>query len=82
MPKVSIDMQLPLPYVTEELVSELELLEPFGKGNTKPLFAEKNLRVISPRIIWKNQNVLMFKVQDQQGTQMEAIYFGDAAACM
>nr|WP_246597624.1 single-stranded-DNA-specific exonuclease RecJ [Faecalicatena faecalis] len=82
LPKVSIDMQLPLPYVTEELVSELELLEPFGKGNTKPLFAEKNLRVISPRIIGKNQNVLKFKVQDQQGNQMEAIYFGDAAACM
>ncbi len=81
-PKVSIDMQLPLPYVTEELVSELELLEPFGKGNTKPLFAEKNLRVISPRIIGKNQNVLKFKVQDQRGNQMEAIYFGDAAACM
>lgn len=81
-PKVSIDMQLPLPYVTESLVSELELLEPFGKGNTKPLFAEKNLRVLSPRIIGKNQNVLKFKVQDQRGTQMEAIYFGDAAACM
>lgn len=82
LPKVSIDMQLPIPYVTEELVSELEMLEPFGKGNTKPLFAEKNLKVISPRIIGKNQNVLKFKVQDQRGNQMEAIYFGDAATCM
>ena len=44
MPKVSIDMQLPLAYVTEELIEELELLEPFGKGNTKPLFAEKKLK--------------------------------------
>ena len=35
--KVSIDMQMPLRYVTEELVEELELLEPFGKGNTKPV---------------------------------------------
>lgn len=82
LPKVSIDMQLPLAYVTEELVSELELLEPFGKGNTKPLFAEKNLNVISPRIIGKNQNVLKFKVQDARGNQIEAIYFGDAQACM
>ena len=82
LPKVSIDMQLPLPYVTEELVSELELLEPFGKGNTKPVFAEKNLKVISPKIIGKNQNVLKFRVQDQRRNQMEAVYFGDAAACM
>lgn len=82
LPKVSIDMQLPLPYVTEKLVSELELLEPFGKGNTKPLFAEKKLKVISPKIIGKNQNVLKFRVQDQRGSQMEAIYFGDASACM
>ena len=82
LPKVSIDMQLPLAYVTESLVSELELLEPFGKGNTKPLFAEKNLKVLSPRIIGKNQNVLKFRVQDRQGNQMEAIYFGDAQDCL
>ena len=82
LPKVSIDMQLPLAYVTESLVSELELLEPFGKGNTKPLFAEKNLKVLSPRIIGKNQNVLKFRVQDRRGNQMEAIYFGDAQDCL
>ena len=61
MPKVSIDMQLPLAYVTEELIEELELLEPFGKGNTKPLFAEKNLKVQNLRVIGKNQNVLKFR---------------------
>ena len=82
LPKVSIDMQLPLAYVTESLVSELEILEPFGKGNTKPLFAEKNLKVLRPRIIGKNQNVLKFQVQDKRGNQMEAIYFGDAASCL
>ena len=80
--KVSIDMQLPLSYVTEELVEELELLEPFGKGNTKPLFAERNLKVIQPRIIGKNQNVLKFQVEDQYGTRMDAIYFGDVRACL
>ena len=82
IPKVSIDMQLPLAYVTEELVDELELLEPFGKGNTKPLFAEKNLRVQNLRIIGKNQNVLKFQVLDQRGRKMEAIYFGEVQECM
>ena len=82
MEKVSIDMQLPLPYITENLVEELELLEPFGKGNTKPLFAEKNLRVIRPRIIGKNRNVLKFQVEDRGGNRMEAVYFGDVNACL
>lgn len=82
LPKVSIDMQLPLSHVTEPLVEELELLEPFGKGNTKPLFAEKDLKVLNPRIIGKNQNVLKFQVQDVNGNQMEAIYFGDVNACL
>lgn len=80
--KVSIDMQLPLPYVTEELVQELELLEPFGKGNGKPLFAEKNLKVIQPRIIGKNRNVLRFQVEDRNGCRMDAVYFGDVNACL
>lgn len=80
--KVSIDMQLPLAYVTEPLIEELELLEPFGKGNTKPLFAEKKLRVLHPRIIGKNQNVLKFRVSDPSGREMDAIYFGDVEACM
>lgn len=78
LPKVSIDMQLPLTHVTRELIQELELLEPFGKGNRKPLFAEKNLRVSGARIVGKNQNVLKFQVQDRQGHKMEAVYFGDA----
>ena len=82
VPKVSVDMQRPLSYVTEELVSELELLEPFGKGNTRPLFAEKNLQVLNPRIIGKNQNVLKFQVRDKRGSTVEGIYFGDAAACL
>lgn len=80
--KVSIDMQLPFPYITEQLIGELELLEPFGKGNQKPLFAEKNLRVISPRIIGKNRNVLKCRLEDADGNQMEAVYFGDVEDCL
>lgn len=82
MEKISIDMQLPLPYVTEDLIEELELLEPFGKGNPKPLFAEKNLKVIQPRIIGKNQNVLKFQVEDRSGNRMEAVYFGEVQKCL
>lgn len=80
--KVSIDMILPFPYITEQLVGELQLLEPFGKGNTKPLFAERNLRVISPRIFGKNRNVLKCRLEDAAGNQMEAVYFGDVEACL
>lgn len=80
--KVSIDMQLPFPYITEQLVQELELLEPFGKGNPKPLFAGKDLRVISPRIFGKNRNVLKCRLEDTHGNQMEAVYFGDVEKCL
>lgn len=76
-PKVSIDMQMPLGYVSEELIDQLELLEPFGKGNTKPVFVEKDLIVLNSRILGKNQNVLKMQVQDGYGTRMEALYFGD-----
>ena len=81
MEKISIDIRLPFPYINEQLVNELELLEPFGKGNAKPLFAERNLRVIRPRIIGKNRNVLRFQAEDVQGNRMEAIYFGDVQDC-
>lgn len=80
--KVSIDMRLPFPYITEQLVEELELLEPFGKGNPKPLFAERNLRVISPRIFGKNRNVLKCRLKDAEGNQMDAVYFGDVEKCL
>ena len=80
--KVAIDMLLPFPYITEQLIKELELLEPFGKGNTKPLFAERNLRVISPRIFGKNRNVLKCRLEDAAGNQIEAVYFGDVEACL
>lgn len=80
--KVSIDMRLPFPYINEELIHELKILEPFGKGNGKPLFAESKLRVIKPRIFGKNRNVLKCRLEDQQGNQMEAVYFGEVEDCL
>jgi len=75
--KVSIDMQLPLQYINESLVEELELLEPFGKGNTKPIFVEKNIEILKSVILGKNQNVVKMQVRDEHGTTMDAMYFGD-----
>lgn len=77
IPKVSIDMQMPLGYISEEFVEELELLEPFGKGNVKPVFVEKEIEILSGRILGKNRNVLKMQIQDAHGTQMDAMYFGD-----
>lgn len=75
--KISIDMQLPLQYVTERLVDELSLLEPFGKGNTKPVFVEKQIEILRANKLGRNQNVLKLQVKDEPGTVMEAMYFGD-----
>ena len=49
--RIHIDMKLPFAYINEELMREFSLLAPFGKGNTRPLFAEKNLRVYYPQIV-------------------------------
>ncbi len=76
IPKVSIDIHLPLGYVTTELVKELSLLEPFGKGNEKPLFAEKDLKVKSAFIIGKNASGIRMFVENKYGREIEAVYFG------
>lgn len=75
--KILIDVPMPLSYITEELIQGLEVLEPFGKGNEKPLFAEKNLNFLSARVLGKNKNVLKFLVSNPSGTMMEAMYFGN-----
>lgn len=77
IPKVAIDVPMPIDYLTEELICQLEILEPFGKGNSKPLFAEKNLKLLEGRILGKNRNVLKLKVENEAGTVMDALYFGE-----
>lgn len=79
-PRVSIDMQLPFAYVNEELIEQLELLAPFGKGNTKPIFVEKDLEILNTQVFGKNQNVLKMRVKDNSGRIMDATYFGDTAS--
>lgn len=77
IPKVTVDMPLPLDYINHELIYEIESLEPFGKGNTKPLFANKNLKIIKGDILGKKQNVLKLSIKSQNGKAFNGIYFGD-----
>ncbi len=79
IPKVTIDIHLPLGYITEPLVHELRQLEPFGKGNEKPLFAEKDLRIRSAFIIGKNASGIRLRLENKYGREMEAVYFGDVS---
>lgn len=74
---VHIDMALPFNCVSEQIVEELSLLEPFGKANTKPVFAARNVRVLESRVLGKNQNVLRMKLMDESGMTLEGIYFNN-----
>lgn len=77
VPRKYYDAVLPIQYVGEPLIRELEILEPFGKGNEKPFFAAGNLIVLSARILGKNRNVLKVILEDDDGKRMEAVSFGD-----
>lgn len=75
--KVSIDVVLSLSYLSEQLIDEMSVLEPFGKDNEKPIFAERKLKLLRMSAFGKNSKMLRFVVEDSHGTQMEAVYFGD-----
>ena len=78
VPKVVIDVPMPISYLSRTLTEQLSVLEPFGKGNSKPLFAQKGLRVLNLRIFGKNQNVTKMCLMDGQGNSVDAVYFGAA----
>lgn len=75
--KIHIDIPMPLVYADKKLTEELELLSPFGMGNPKPLFAQKNVLFQSGKILGKNKNVGKYLLKDEQGNKYDAIYFGD-----
>lgn len=77
IPKVYIDMQLSLDCITLELANDIEELEPFGKANPKPLFAEKNVKVMKMIKLGKNKNVLKLVLISTNGNKLEGIYFND-----
>ena len=77
-PKVVIDVPMPISYITERLVNQLGCLEPFGKGNEKPVFADRNLVIERLRICGKEGRAFQMNVRNAAGVSMDAVYFGDA----
>lgn len=77
MPRVTIDMQLPLDMISIKIAEELEYLEPFGKGNPKPVFAEKAVSIHKAQILGSNQNVLRLTIKTSRGRFINGVYFGD-----
>lgn len=75
--KVTIDCVLPLDSINYELINDLDRLEPFGKANSKPLFAEKNINLLKVTILGKNNNVLKLKIKTKSNNFLDGIYFGD-----
>ncbi len=77
-PLVMIDSPLPLPYISERLIGQLKLLEPFGRGNEKPLFAGQHICIRKITRIGKNRDMLKLSVSEAGSGLMDALYFGDA----
>lgn len=77
VPKIKIDIAMPVDYPTTALVREFDIMEPFGKGNVKPQFADKNLIVTRAYVVGKNQNVLKLNLMTESGARVSAVYFGD-----
>ncbi|MCH5257590.1 MAG: single-stranded-DNA-specific exonuclease RecJ [Lachnospiraceae bacterium] len=75
--KILIDVPMPLSYISLDFVRQLALLEPFGNGNPKPVFAQKNIQVLRGRILGKNANVGKFSIRDEHGKEFDMMYFGD-----
>lgn len=73
--KIWIDVPMPLYYINEKVIKDLECLEPFGKGNEKPVFADKNLTIMSLTSIGKNEQFTKMTLKDTQGCMMEALAF-------
>lgn len=80
--KLSIDIAMPIQYITEEFIQELKCLEPFGNGNSKPLFAERNFQVLRSQILGKNRNTVKIYGTNEAGCHMEGLYFGNPEELM
>lgn len=76
--EIILDAELPLEYLSQSLIKELELLEPFGMGNSKPLFGARNLAISSVRMIGKNREYLKLQLRTEKGAKMEALCFDSA----
>ena len=77
VPKIHIDVPMPVDYASLGLVEELSVLAPFGKDNPRPVFADRKLRISRMWVVGKNNNVLRLSMISSHGTPISAIYFGD-----
>ncbi len=77
IPKVHIDVPMPIDYGDMGLAEELELLEPFGVGNPRPLFAQKDLLFLSGHKMGANQTCARYQVRTETGTRRQIVFFGD-----
>ncbi|MBQ5659732.1 MAG: single-stranded-DNA-specific exonuclease RecJ [Lachnospiraceae bacterium] len=75
IPKIWIDVPMPLEYVSEGLVEELKQLEPYGQGNEKPLFAQKNLYIRNMRVLGKTKNLVKMNLVTENGLAMDGLLF-------
>lgn len=82
IPRIWIDVAMPLEYISEKLVEELKILEPFGQGNEKPQFAQKNLHIRSARVLGRNRNAVKLSLVTEQGLSMDAMLFTEGDAFM
>ena len=73
--KVRIDVAMPFSYITEKLINELDLLEPFGKDNPKALFAQGGLSVVKLKFMGKDNQFGRITLQDKDGFRIEAVDF-------
>lgn len=80
IPKIKIDVPMPADYPDLTLIREMDLLEPFGKGNIKPQFADKNIAIEQMTLVGKNKNVLKLTLRTAQGNRVQAVYFGNTEA--
>lgn len=80
--KVQIDIPMPITYASKELIKELEVLKPHGIGNPRPLFAEKDVKILSARVFGKNQNVVKLSLENSAGSNLDGIWFGEGSLFM
>lgn len=73
-------MAMPAAYPTIGLIRELARLEPFGNGNSKPQFADRELALLRASVVGRNQNVLKLSLMTAAGEHVSAVYFGDVEA--
>lgn len=77
IPKVVIDVAMPIGYISEKLIEQINIMQPFGVANTRPVFAESKVNVLYPKVIGKNRNAVRMVVKNRHGHQIEAIYLGE-----